>query len=572
MLRFPNPSSTIRNFVGVYRVAHQELAGSSMEIDDIVSVIVGENLATSSGYVGDEAILRSTRQDRSRDPLYNQIKMYTELFRILGWIHSTAEKALRFTFTPLGNQVAIAGPHYAGVLGESALGITYPNPNMRSQRGNHDIRPFHLLLRTMVECDDELSRDEMIIGPLSAESDRSKADVDSICAHVLDARARRRGTEEALHSLSEEFGVQINTLKNYTRWPIALMRDLGWTTRRTGRARRTLGPTPVFVLTALGKEIARRAGTATDLRATQLSSLNYEELRALATFAHYRMMERADFDVSVAGHLLDRSREVLSRTMAKLAIRPGSDILFSPFQALPIADVQQIFGESEQRVLAGARVAGDAPTYLASVSRLASLSGRSAGGRSEDFSLASDELIDELRQHFEASEQSSEHAARRFVDMHSEDSKDVFYPLIADLFRLLGLRCDVSRSGVHSQRWDACLWTKEDLALPIEIKSPAEETALSTKALRQAVENKIILLARGNPPTDRDSASLVVGYQLPSDRSDLSRLVEDVFGTYGVRIGIIAMDTLVVAGIRRLCEGVEIDVSVIGRLKGLLHV
>ena len=33
--------------------------------------------------------------------------------------------------------------------------------------------------------------------------------------------------------------------------------------------------------------------------------------------------------------------------------------------------------------------------------------------------------------------------------------------------------------------------------IPIEIKSPTEEEFLSTKAVRQALENKIILLSRG---------------------------------------------------------------------------
>ncbi|MES2143060.1 MAG: hypothetical protein V4516_01585 [Pseudomonadota bacterium] len=43
-------------------------------------------------YMGEEAVARSTRADRSRDPLYNQLKMYAELFRTLGWLHPCPQR------------------------------------------------------------------------------------------------------------------------------------------------------------------------------------------------------------------------------------------------------------------------------------------------------------------------------------------------------------------------------------------------------------------------------------------------------------------------------------------------
>ena len=219
MLRFPNPSSKIRNFVRAYTVAHQELAGKIVQIDDIVRAVVGDNLATSSGHIGDEAIARSTKSDRSRDPLYNQVKMYAELFRVLGWIHST-ETALRYTFTALGSQVAIAGQYYADIVAESALGITYPNPNIRSRTKVCNLRPFGLLLRMMAACEGELSRDEMIIGPLSAQSDQSQAAFNRTRARVLNTRLGKPHIKDQLQATSKELHVQINTLRNYTRWPI----------------------------------------------------------------------------------------------------------------------------------------------------------------------------------------------------------------------------------------------------------------------------------------------------------------------------------------------------------------
>ena len=81
-------------------------------------------------------------------------------------------------------------------------------------------------------------------------------------------------------------------------------------------------------------------------------------------------------------------------------------------------------------------------------------------------------------------------------------SQAQFYPLVTHLLQLLGFRSELSRPGVNYQRWDACVWLHSQ-AVPIEIKSPSEEEFLSTKAIRQALENKVVLLSRGGYRTSR---------------------------------------------------------------------
>jgi len=187
VLRFPNPGSTIENFVSVYGAAFERLNGHTVDLDEIVATVVAANLATSSGYMGEEAVARSTRADRSRDPLYNQLKMYAELFRILGWLHPTPQSALNFTFTLLGQQVVAAGRDFGPLLEECVLGIVYPTPIL-AVKGEFDLRPFAFILRVMAACDGHLSRDEMIIGPLSAASDRGKKNLDTVVATIEAAR------------------------------------------------------------------------------------------------------------------------------------------------------------------------------------------------------------------------------------------------------------------------------------------------------------------------------------------------------------------------------------------------
>ncbi len=230
MLRFPNPGSTIENVVRVYGAAFERLNGRTVDLDDMVHAVVAANLATSSGYMGQEAVARSTRSDRSRDQLYNQLKMYAELFRALGRLHPTPEKALNYTFTLLGEQVVAAGRDFWSLLDECVLGMVFPTPTL-AVKGDFDLRPFAFILRVMAACGSHISRDEMIIGPLSAASDRGQDKLDAVKATIDAARASPAETEKAVAAVSGARKIQVNTLQNYTRWPIALLRDLGWATR-----------------------------------------------------------------------------------------------------------------------------------------------------------------------------------------------------------------------------------------------------------------------------------------------------------------------------------------------------
>ncbi len=101
-----------------------------------------------------------------------------------------------------------------------------------------------------------------------------------------------------------------------------------------------------------------------------------------------------------------------------------------------------------------------------------------------------------------------EAAAAAFADIHAGDTQTIFYPLVTHLFQILGFESDYSRAGVNYQRWDASVLV-DGYALPVEIKSPTEEVMLSTKAVRQALENKVILLSRGGLEMRPELASLV---------------------------------------------------------------
>ena len=570
MLRFPNPGSTMSNFLAVYVAAFERYRGQVVTLDDIVRATVEANLATSSGHMGSEAITRSTRADRSRDPLYNQLKMYAELFRSLGWLRSTTSSALSYTFTLLGEQVVAAGRQWRPLLGETVLGIAYPS-HVLDVRGNHDVRPFAAILRTMLACNDGLARDEMIVGPLSASSDRSPADMQGIAQSIMKLRESPASAKQALEALQMERGIQVTTLRNYTRWPIAILRDLGWTEKDREPYRKGNKTFEVHRLTPLGKEKAQILEEMADLRIDQVDQLPFAQKRALSRHAHFAMMERAGFDLASVSDQLQRDETARREALTTLGISNGEAVLFSPFQALSIKDSSDIFptpeaapvGRSVQAVIDGTDIGRGSRDHLFVEPTFVESEAEAEGA---EVNALKAELLSFHERH-----SSLRRAAQAFAESRRRDIQGQFYPLITHLLRLLGFESDYSRAGVNYQRWDACVWL-HGFAVPIEIKSPTEELYLSTKAIRQAIENKVILLARGGLKTHRDLSTLIVGYQIPNERGDMSTLIDDVYATFGFKIGVLDLQSLTHLAIKSITEAVSVDEEQLSHLKGFLNV
>jgi hypothetical protein len=566
LLRFPNPGSTTDNFIRVYTAAFERLDGRVIDLDDIVETVVAANLATSSGYMGAEAVTRSTRADRSRDPLYNQLKMYAELFRTLGWLHPTRESSLNFTFTLLGEQLVAAGRDYWPLVEECILGIAYPT-RVLSVKGDYDLRPFSFILKVMAASGGYLSRDEMIIGPLSASSDRNAGAVTAVAAEIARARRSKAAIDAALEKLATARKTQVNTLHNYTRWPIAVLRDSGWVEvigAKFGDGR----VQQVWSLTDKGRAVAARVGAAFDLRLSDVEKLNAEERKAITVLAHYQMLDRAGFDIEPMAERLKVARNTIKPFMTRSKAN-GDNLLFSPFQALSIDDMLAAFpahgaGALIERAAGpvGSLVGRDDRAHLFVAPRLV----RATAETATEAQPVRNELARLLKRHG-----SAQKAAAAFAEAHAKDTQTAFYPLITHLFQILGFRSEFSRAGVNYQRWDACLWIGNH-AVPVEIKSPTEELFLSTKAVRQALENKIILLARGGLETRRELTSLIVGYKLPNERGDMSNLIDNVFKAYNLPLGVIDLVSLAYLAARSVVDGVTIDHDQLSRLRGFLDV
>ena len=161
--------------------------------------------------------------------------------------------------------------------------------------------------------------------------------------------------------------------------------------------------------------------------------------------------------------------------------------------------------------------------------------------------------------------------ADKMFNQYGEADINIFYPLIADLFTVIGFDCKVSRKGVNSERWDA-IAVDQTQSIPIEIKSPREEAYISIKAVRQAVENKVVLLSRESYKTDWETTSLVVGYNPPNARAEVSNLIVDFKKTFRVIIGVIDFYSLLLIASSSVRSGSNSYVEKIRKLEGVISV
>jgi len=338
VLRFPNAVSDIKKFVHTFRTTYNTLGKSNnFGHDDMVRVLINQSLVSSSGAVGQEALRRSTRDDRTRDPLYNQIKMYSELYRMLGWLRPGTDR-LHFNFTELSKYIGDPNSNIDSLVSECILCIVFPNPNVITRSGNVT-RPFPFLLKIMREIGGRIFRDEMIISALSEENDLKDQALQRQVRLIKKIRGNLEDLENQLRSVSG--GLQINTLRNYTRIPIGFIRDQGWAECEWDREIYGKSLTS-YVLTKKGWKISNSLDERIDVRAEELIQYNVSERVHFNLLAHYSMLERCGWDTAPILDLMNRFRLGCNEILTNLNINYRGQILYSPYQQSSDEDLLQM--------------------------------------------------------------------------------------------------------------------------------------------------------------------------------------------------------------------------------------
>lgn len=543
----------------VFRDIHDILKDrGGFGLDDISRAMIARNNVTSQGAIGDEALRRSTRKDRSRDPIYNQSKMYAELFRTLGWMQSTTSK-LTYTFSLLGDHVA-AAHNPAPLLQECMLGIAYPNEVLGVQ-SEQTVRVIGGILLVM-DALESISRDEMIAGPMSIPDDTDAAGFKRMIEHIAHCRKTPGELDRVIDTIAAKRGISRSpTMENYTRFPVAAFPWSGWGIKK-GRG--------VIHLTNEGRAMASTLKNAPDIRLSHFNDFPDAAKPAFIRWTFYSMLARAGFNIDPVQAVVATD----TRLLAQYELPSTGDVFFSPFQQLSretlrkwtpelVPDSGTVADEEAERLVE--EMAGGGAVNRARATLIFELS--------EDVAAAADqasELLAEIQRALKASG-SIEGATDSLFSAYSAANKDMFYPLVANLFCILGFDCRVSRGGQNYERADAIILDKER-SIPIEIKSPGEESEISVKGVRQAIENKVVLLSRKSYPTDRETTSLVVGFNPPNDRSEVHELIEDIRRAFDVRIGVIDFKSLLFLAVQSVYSGRKISFHDFHLLQGVLRV
>lgn len=139
-----------------------------------------------------------------------------------------------------------------------------------------------------------------------------------------------------------------------------------------------------------------------------------------------------------------------------------------------------------------------------------------------------------------------------------------FYEFVCSLLTALGVPARASRHGDTSLRMDA-VCPDPKASMPVEIKSPSETPSADLKAVRQALENAVIMRARETDPTEPTTPSLAIGFERVPQRSDARELAADIETTYGIRVRLLSVRTLLETLVSATLGGAGLDADALRR-------
>ncbi|HFG1773413.1 TPA: AlwI family type II restriction endonuclease [Vibrio cholerae] len=553
MHRFPNPGSDIKNSIDSLKFLMENIDEAEyFDLFDMKELLVLNGFISSSGATGIQALQKSENTDRSRDQTFNQCKMYSEIFRAFGWT-SSAGKQNNVHISLLGKHALNSKVKPQTVFSRCLLGLENPN-DILDIKLNYKLRPFLAILNCADKLGGYISRDEMIYGPLFLRNDKDDEEINSVCSEILSFReekgALRVKLEEKIKARADETGKSFSytTAGNYTRFPIAAIQWVNWFKKNRNNT---------YSLTDNGKHTLAKAREMDDTRYCEITDDEY--LTKLAIFSYYQMLVDFGYNLESKNGEFYSLRQQLPKEVA------DNGTLFNPFCTINNEKLAEIFSfpipnKKRKTTIDLSDVTNQTNKYPQE------LPFKLTAAQSIEKNTYSEKLLT-LLEVYEPKE-----VARQIKEEVRSYKKEEFYPWIADVFAVLGLTCNIPQHGNNSVRWDAVL-LNDDItdSIPIELKSPTEEIHISTKAIRQALENKIVLQSRKALKNNNQSTSLAIGYELPNKRSEVEALINAFETVYGFKIAVIGTDYLIRLTIQCIQERKQLSFSDFTNLRGIIN-
>lgn len=570
MIRFRNPGTQYDTQIQLIKIMYENLKEQeSFTLGDMAQSFVQERLMTAHGYAGDKALELSKNDKESLNSSLMNAKMYAEIFRMLGWITPFGKRAYPMKFTYIGIHVATAKGDVRKLYEQCVFGIN--NPNELTDRLSYDenVRFFKCALRSLIDLNGIMYKHELSLGPMSV-NDIDEEEYQSMILKIKQIRGKYSRLTKAFSDLAQSLNMSETSVDNCTRIPVAFLKTCGLVETISTNELYSDRKLSCLKLTEYGNEVYASLKDLKDLRLEDFNQCNEEQQSALIRLGIYSMLSRSGFDISPVAEQLEED-ELLCENILQ-----GRELLFSPYQTIrnEMIDKAMGFEKDEKPIQINDKFLkeinhvesdGVIEQMITNIElNVEAEAGLSLLNFDEDMKLLNEinTLVGEGKTVIEITD---------FLFEKYKNAKQAeFYPLIATLFKLSGYNCSFSRPGDNASRWDAIIEDSHS-SIPIEIKSPTEEERISIKAIRQAVENKIILLSRETYKTSREVTTLAVGYLPPNDRAEVSRLIRDFKSTFNIKVGVIDLQTLLQIALNILINGKGFERKKLFDLEGILH-
>ncbi len=341
VFRFSNAVSDITKFIQTYRSIYEHFypttsRGEYFGHKEAYQFLANSGLASSLGAIGAEAIRRSERKDTSRDPLYNQHKMYSEIYRMLGWYEPGSMKT-NFNLPEYGYYIAHSDPAtVAKLFALNVLHIVSPNP-LTSVKGGNILRPFPLILKMMGSLNGYLTRDEMILTVLACPDDRERDYVPKASERIQ--RIRKAGLEalqSEIKALKDRVGINSkDALPNYTRFPIAAMKWTGWAEGIHTKDLYQGASVATLKMTESGRSELQRISDAIDIRFEDIMEHSRDAQAAFSVWSNLKQLQHIGFDISGYSDIIPLLKSTAAPIFVKYGIDDKHDLLFFGYQEAP---------------------------------------------------------------------------------------------------------------------------------------------------------------------------------------------------------------------------------------------
>lgn len=571
MIRFRNPGTQYATQLQVIKELYENLGEQkSFTLEDMAIVIAKGKLMTAYGYAGDNAIELSVNKSNDSESMNSALmnaKMYAEVFRMLGWVTPLGERSYPLVFTYLGIHMATATDEdvKAKLYEQCVLGINNPTELTARMTYTEKVRFFKCALRTMIDLDGIMYKHELCIGPMSV-NDEDEVAYQNMLSKLRALRGDYSRLDAAFKDLAKSLGMKTTPVDNCTRLPIAFMKACGWVESVSNKTlyNKSLN---CLRITDHGREVYENVKDMMDIRIEFFKDCEEHQRKALIRLGTYAMLLRSGYDLDSVSDQIKADEETCKDILHE------QKILFSPCQTIKRNEVESALGinlaQGNEKGHTFSEIKGDNVESHTYAVRKFSLN-KDMEAAYELLKDPEDEEFLELVLKLKNDGKNSRQIVDYLFDYYKTATQTNFYPLIATLFKIMGYQCSFSRPGDNGSRWDAII-EDDERSIPIEIKSPTEVAVLSIKAIRQALENKIVLLSRETFKTKPEVTSLAVGYGMPGNRTDINDLINYIKETYGYSIGMIDFRTMLSVAISILIDRKGFAKEELYSLEGLMH-